>query len=190
MKYSERQEFKYDPQLGTVRDTGIALRVFDEYVCRFSPRPFPSFFEVDRSPGGTTLDPLYGTPRSARQQFSRTLEIPSINEFPEQKFTVWWNKVRTRGDRFWLSNLGLQKADYFPVQGDMVYWTGYRLTVINVSIPPSAYWGQTGVWTGLIADCVLAPYGDLTPPADLSKIAPAEQAGGRNTPTSHLGASV
>jgi hypothetical protein len=72
----------------------------------------------------------------------------------------------------------------------MVYWTGYRLTMINVSVPPESYWGQTGVWTGLVVDCVLAPYGDLTPPADLSKIAPAEQAGGQNTPTSHLGASI
>ena len=182
MRYSERQNFTYDPQIGTAKDTSIALKMFHEYVCRLSPRPFPTFFEVDRSPAAENVDPMWGTPRSARTLFTRELTIPAINQFQSQTFRVWWNRVTTRGDRFWTSNLALQQADYFPVQGDLVYWNGYRVTIINVSIPPECYWGQTGVWTGLVVDCFLPPYGDAVPPANLSTVAVAERSAGWQQP--------
>jgi hypothetical protein len=180
MLFTDRTYFTYDPNLGALGDTTVALKMADEYVRQFSAKPTPIFFEVDRSVG-VTLDPMWSTPKSPRTQFSRQLNIPAINSFNSQKFRLWWNKVTTRGDTFWISNLGLQAANYFPVQGDQVYWTGYRLTIIEVSVPPEAYWGQTGVWTSLTVTCVLAPYGDAIPPANLAVINPGEQGGGRNT---------
>lgn len=179
MKFTDRTNFTYDPALGTIGDTVVALSMHDEYIRKYSPNPQPIFFEVDRGTG-VTLDPQWGNPTSPRTTFSRELSIPSINNFDSQKFRVWWNKVTSRGDRFWLSNLGLQKANYFPIQGDQVYWTGYRLTIINVNVPPESYWGQTGVWLGLVVDCVLAPYGDALPPSDLSKLNPGETGGFNN----------
>lgn len=182
MKYTERLEFTYDPQIGTIGDTATALAVADEYVSRCSPNPYPTFFEVDRSIAPENVDPMWGTPRGPRTLFSRTLQIPAINMFGTQTFRVWWNRVTTRGDRFWIANLALQRADYFPVQGDMVFWNGYRITIVNVSIPGESYWGQTGVWTGLVVDCFLPPYGDAKLPGDLSQIAPAERGAGYNVP--------
>ena len=180
MLFTDRTYFTYDPTLCGLKDTEVALKLADEYIRLYSPKPNPPiFFEVDRS-AGVALDPQWGTPKTARTQFSRELSIPAINTFSSQKFRLWWNKVTTRGDTFWLSNLGLQKANYFPIQGDQVYWSGYRLTILEVSVPPESYWGQTGVWTSLTVTCVLAPYGDAMPPANLSTLNPGEFSGGNN----------
>jgi len=179
MLFTDRTYFTYNPTLGTVGDTVVALNMADEYIRLYSPQPLPIFFEVDRSPN-VALDPQWGTQRTLRTQFSRQLSIPAINKFDSQNLRLWWNKVTTRADRFWVSNLSLQKANYFPIQGDQIYWTGYRLTIINVNPDPNGYWGQTGVWTSLMVDCVLAPYGDAMPPANLAILNPGESATGQN----------
>ena len=188
MKFSDRIQFTFDPQLGTIGDTVTALGLADEYVTRFAPNPPPRFFEVDRPKGGENLDELWGTNKTRRLQFTdRVLNIPALNQFSSQSFRPWWNRVTTRGDRFWISYLGLQRADYFPIVGDQVYWNGYRLTIINVNVPPESYWGQTGIWTALTTDCVLAPYGDALLPPDLSRPAPNELAGNVNLPAPRVG---
>lgn len=179
MLFTDRTNFTYDPELGALGDTVVALAMADEYITKFGARPTPKFFEVDRS-AGVTIDPQWGTPRATRTQFSRELTIPAVNKFDNQNFRLWWNKVTTRGDRFWVSNLGLQRANYFPIQGDQIFWNGYRVTIINVNVSPEAYWGQTGVWTSLMVDCILAPYGDAMAPANLSALNPGERGGGQN----------
>jgi hypothetical protein len=69
--------------------------------------------------------------------------------------------------------------DYFPTRGDRVFWNGYRYMIINVVLPPDAYWQQTNVWLGLTVECVIPPEGDALPLKDLSQLYPIETG---NTP--------
>lgn len=173
MKYSQRTEFSYDPEVFSLHDTQIALKIHDEYVRRHSARPLPTFFEIDRAV--EHLDPLFHVPLSSRSPISRKLEIPAINMFQKPTWILTQlGLTPQRKDRFWFSNLGLIEADYFPSRGDMVYWNGYRSMIITVSVPPEAYWQQTGIWLGLTADCEVVPEGDAKPLVDLSKISPSE----------------
>lgn len=173
MKFNDRKEYVYSPDLFRREDVGVALRIHSEFICRMSPRPPPKFFEVARD--DADVDPLWHMPTSARTQYSRTLEIPAINAFqkPDWRLTKV-GIVPQRRDQFWLSNLHLQEFDYFPIRGDMVFWNGYRYMVNNTVIPPENYWQQTGVWLGLYVECIIVPDGDARPTPDLSVAIPSE----------------
>jgi hypothetical protein len=184
MKYTDRPEFKYDPAMAALHDTNIALRLHDDYVSSYAPRvngvPAVIFYEVDHSPG--KIDPLWHQPIAARTEFSRTLTIPAIAnaEKPDWRLKAT-GLVPTQVTRFWLSNLGLQKADYFPARGDQVSWVGYRYGITEVVVAPEAYWGQTGVWLGLYVRAVIVPEGDAPPVPNAAVLVPAEQSHGAVT---------
>jgi hypothetical protein len=130
--------------------------------------------EVERKEG--SIDHLWHMPRSPRIAYSRVLEIPAINSF----FKGSWNFTRLmvtnqRQDTFWIANLALQEADYFPMRGDGVDWNGYRYMITVVELDPKAYWQQTNVWLGLTVRCVIPPDGDARPIANRGELAPAEQ---------------
>jgi hypothetical protein len=162
VKFTDRPNFIYDPAVAGLADTVVALRMHDEYVRQYSARPAPMFLEVDRSV--ENVDLLWHTPRGARTQFTRQIRIPAINKFERPQ----WNLtpvgiVPQRRDRFWLSNLGLARVDWFPNRGDLVIWNGYRYGLVDVVIPPESYWGQTGVWLGLYVVAIIIPEGDAAP---------------------------
>lgn len=175
MTYTERREFTYDTELFQRHDSQTAARIHDEYITRHSSVPTPKFFEISREPGD--MDPLWHESKHSRIPFTQRspLEIPAINQFTKQ---AWKNsklgRYAERDDIFWVSRLALQRFNYFPEGGDLVFWNGRRYQIIVASIPPTAYWGQTGVWLGLICECMIAPEGDAKPVADLSIVAPSE----------------
>lgn len=173
MKFTERREWLYDPQVFGRADTQTALRIHAEATRKFSARPTPRFFEVDRR--SAKYDALWHMPLTDRTLFSRALDIPAINTFerPDWRLTKI-GIVPNRKDKFTLSNLILQQADYFPVRGDMVFWNGYRYMIVNVVLEPNGYWQQTNVWLGLVVECVIPAEGDARPLLDLSQAAPAE----------------
>lgn len=173
MKFTERKEFHYDPALFKRSDTQTALKMQAEYVKAYSAHPYPKFFEVSRK--DSKIDHLWHVSLDDRTVFSRTIEIPAINMFerPDWRLTRI-GLVPFRKDKFWLANLTLQEFDYFPERGDMVYWNGYRYTIRDVVLDPSAYWHQTGVWLGMICECVIAPQGDARPIVDVGNTVPRE----------------
>lgn len=180
MRYSETKQFQYDTELFQRYDTQIGLKFYDEYVRRNggthpSGEPAAKFFEVDRSFG--QMDPVWRASATLRTQFtSRSpISISTINKFTRNQ----WKNSKTyrtvaRDDSFILSHLSLIRADYFPEGGDQIFWNGYRYMIVHVTIPGEAYFGQTGVWTGLVCECVIVPEGDARPTADLSQTVPAE----------------
>lgn len=178
MRFSERKEFLYDPELGEKKDGRIALRLFDEYCQKFSARPPPRFFEVNRDPAG--IDPIWHENENVRHQFLRTLDIYGINQFQKPSLTELLKTAITyqRKDTFWLSNLALKAFDYWPLRGDYVYWNGYRYMVLHVGLPPECHWGQTGLWTGLTVDCIVPAGGDALPSFP-GETAPAETEGNK-----------
>ena len=177
VKYTERKEFLYDPEVFGRGDVQTALKIYHEYIEKFSPAPRPQFFEVDK--GNMSVDPLWHSPVEPRTQFTaRTpLNLPAINRRNQKP---GWKKGKAgltldRRDFFLVSNISLQHHDYFPTRGDMVYWMGYRF-MIDVAVPDDeSYWGQTGVWLGMAIEGVVVPEGDARPIVDLSKPVPAEQ---------------
>lgn len=173
MKFTERKEFTYDPALFGRSDTQTALKMHAEYVRTFSAQPYPKFFEVSRK--DSKIDTLWHVPLDDRTVFSRTLEIPAINTFerPDWRLTKL-GLVPLRKDKFWMSNLALQEFDYFPERGDQVFWNGYRYTIRDVVLDPSAYWQQTGVWLGMVVECIIAPQGDARPILDVGDTVPRE----------------
>ncbi len=160
MLFTQRKEFLYDPSIWSLSDTQVPLGMFDEYCRLCSPRPYPKFFEVDRSPD--QIDPIYHMNMAPRTQYKRTLDLYGINQFEAPKISQFTRAGITyqRKDIFWLSNLMLKREDYFPVRGDAVTWNGYTYMVVRVDVPPECYWQQTGVWTGLIVTCVIPADGD------------------------------
>jgi hypothetical protein len=174
VRYQERKEFAYDPQLNALADVRVALALFDEYCTRYSARPLPRAFEVERSPGA--IDPLWHVPVGPLTTFSREFDLPAINQFqkPDWRLTKL-GIVHQRRDTFWVSNLALQRLDYFPLRGDMVHWSGYTYVVLNVVVPPEAYWGQTGVWTGLTLECVVPADGDAVQGYPQATMVPAQR---------------
>lgn len=178
MNYSDRINYVYDPRLNTLADTATALAIHDEYVRSYSARPFPKFFEVRRDQG--TIDPLWHFEITPHMVFSRTLEIPAIRTTERPKLVNGRQGLTyVRSDSFWVSNLGLIKANYFPTPGDLVWWNGYRYQIIEPIIPPESEWGQTGVWLGLVCRSMLVPYGDaiLGPDPSLGQPTPVELPG-------------
>ena len=171
MRFNERREWLFDPVVFKRYDTTTALRIHAEYVRKFSPVPHPKFLEVDRT--NANIDSLWHVPTANRTQFSREIEIPAINFFDKPRWTnTPTGLVPKRKDKFWLSHLGLSSpcVDYFPSPGDMVFWNGYRYSILQVDMPPEAYFQQTNVWMGLVVVCDICPEGDARPLQDISQI--------------------
>lgn len=186
MRYSQRNEFLYDSELFKRSDTQTALQIHAEYVRVSSPNPYPKFFEVDRN--ATKVDDLWHMPTTERTTFSRTLDVPAIVNFdkPDWRLTKLGLKPIQRF-RFWLANLHLHpndktspndtipiRLDYFPLRGDLIYYIGYRLMIINVVLDPKAYWAQTNVWMGLVCEATIVPDGDARPLPNLGIASPSE----------------
>lgn len=173
MKFTERKEWLYDPEIFKRSDTQTALRIHREWTKKHSPNPPPRFMEVDRRTA--KFDQLWHVPLDDRTVFSRILDVPAINthDKPTWRLTKV-GVVPQRNDKFTMSNLLLQEADYFPTRGDMVYFNGYRYMIVNVELEPTAYWQQTNVWMGLVCVCIIPPEGDARPIPNLGEPAPAE----------------
>jgi len=180
----ERKEYWYDTELFKARNSRTALKLHAEFISKYCPRengqkPRPQFFEMDRD--NSEIDSLWGVPMANRSPFTKRSPIclPALNTFdrPDWRLTKV-GLVPSRKDKFWLANLHLQEADYFPNRGDQVFWDGYRYTIMNVVIPPESYWGTSNLWLGLVCECVIAPEGDARPLGELSKVAPAELTAG------------
>jgi hypothetical protein len=186
MRYTERKEFTYDSDLLSLDDTQTYLTIHAEYVKAYSPKPYPKFFEVDRQEG--KIDDLWHMPLTERTTFSRTLDVPAIVNFekPDWKLTKLGLRPLQRF-KFWLANQHLMpmdeaakaeqnpiRLDYFPLRGDLIYYIGYRLMIINVVLDPKSYMGQTNLWLGLVCEACIVPDGDAKPIPDLSKPAPSE----------------
>jgi hypothetical protein len=165
MRYSERPEFPYDPEVFKKKDTQTALRIYAEATRKHSANPPPTFLEVDRSI--QNLDPLWHTAEGdGRERILRQIKIPSINLFPNGK-NEWtmtkYGMVPQRRDDFIISHRSLIEFDYFPVRGDYVLWNGYTYMLTFVEIPGDAYWHQTNIWLGLKVKCMIPAAGDGMP---------------------------
>jgi hypothetical protein len=173
VRFDDRKEFIYDAEIFKRYDTKTALQIHDEYVRRYSAKPPPKFLEIDRRASG--IDPLWHAPIGDRTPVARDLEIPAINTFSKPDWRLTKIGVTPkRDDKFWLSNNGLQEANYFPMRGDLVVWNGYRYMIEKVTIDPAAYWQQTNVWLGLVVECVIPPEGDSRPAVNSALVTPAE----------------
>jgi hypothetical protein len=162
VKFTDRPDFIYDPAMTGLQDTIVALRTHDEYVRQHSARPAPLFLEVDRTAG--QYDTLWHMPTTERTQYSRQIRCPAINTFERPQWNLTQvGMIPQRRDKFWLSNLGLQRVNWFPNRGDFVVWNGYRYALVDVVVPPETYWGQTGVWLGLYVLAIVVPEGDVRP---------------------------
>jgi len=164
MRYTERPDFPCDPDVFKLKDTQLAMRIYDEATRKHSARPAPVFLEVDRSI--ENLDPLWHTTPSGKERITRKLEVPVLNLFPNGK-NEWTMTPRgwsaQRRDDFILSHRSLIEYDWFPVRGDYVLWNGYTYIITQVEIPGEAYWHQTNVWLGLKVKCMIPPEGDGAP---------------------------
>lgn len=168
MLFTDRPNFAYDPKLAALLDTQNALRHCDEAIRAYSPRhpnaagsvvPAVEFLEVDRSPG--KIDSLWNMPKAVNTEFSRQLCVQCINSFEKPDWRLKAQGLTPqRVDRFWISNLELQRLNYWPTRGDQVRWNGYRYEMIEGVVLPEAYWGQTGVWTNMVCRCTINPTGD------------------------------
>lgn len=181
MKFSERREFHYDSEVFKKCDVQTALKIHAEFVRKSSPNPAPRFFEVARD--AASIDPLWHTPVGARTTFTRDVPVPSIVQFDklDWRVTLLGRQPRQTA-RVWMANLILQELDYFPTPGDLVYWSGYRLGIVSLEFEPNSYWGQTGVWLGIIAKLAIVPEGDASPIINPAVPAPAEVASSRARP--------
>jgi len=173
VKFTDRKDWLYDPDVFKKSDTQTALKIHREFVSKHSANPRPKFFEVNRE--ATQYDPLWHMPINPRTPIARELDVPAIVTFTKP---VWRptpvGSMPYRRDQFWLANLDLQEKDWFPIRGDYVYWNGYRYFIYEVIIPPEAYWHQTNVWMGLQLDCIIPPEGDAKPLVNPGEAAPAE----------------
>jgi len=165
MRFLERRDFTYDPNLFRLADTQTALKIYAEWIQRYTPQPQPVFFEVDRSVA--RIDPLWHMPLTDRTQFSRELKLPTVNIGKEKK--QWTLDPKTnvltpkQRDVFLLAHNHLEKFDYWPLKGDFIYYNGYRFLIVEVEIPREAYWQQTNVWMGLNCHSEIALEGDAKP---------------------------
>lgn len=173
MLFSARKEWTYDPAMFKRSDVQTALSIHKEYTSKASPVPYPRFYEVNHDQA--LYDSLWHFSLDDRTKFSRVLDIPCINTFnrPDWRLTKLGLRPQ-RQDKFTMSNLLLQAADYFPTRGDFVYFNGFRYEIINVVLEPNGYWQQTGVWLGLVVECFIPAEGDARPAPNLGTPTPAE----------------
>lgn len=173
MKFHERKEFHYDPELFKANDTQRALLIHQEYLEKHASKPRPKFLEASQSVAD--IDPLWHVSTSDRTIISRELDIPAIVKFEKLQWRLTrLGRIPQQNLRFWLANLTLQKFDYFPTAGDQVYWNGYRLGITGIDFEPRSYWQQTNVWLGLIAVAAIIPEGDARPSINPGKVVSAE----------------
>jgi hypothetical protein len=174
MKFTDRREFLYDPEIFKRYDTQTALKFHDEAVRKHAARPFPIFYEVERNPAN--IDPLWREPNEIRTTFSRQLEVPAIVQPEKLRWSLSpQGRVPRQRYKFWTSNLILQSLNYFGLPGDKVYWNGYRLEITTIEFEPNSYWQQTNVWLGLIYVAELVPEGDAKPMINPGVLAPVEK---------------
>lgn len=174
MRFKEQPEFQTDPEVFRLSDTQTALLIYAEYVTRHSARPRPKFLEVDRS--AQRVDSLWHAPVGGKLVYTRELELPAINIFRKPQWRVTRVGVTpARQDTFLLAYKALSEADYFPMMGDGVYWSGYRYMIVHVEVPPDAYWGQTNQWMGLQVECVIPPVEDFFRGASQGQLDPVER---------------
>lgn len=174
MKYSAHKEFEYDPQVFTLSDTTTALKIYDEYVRKFSPVQTPKFFEVDSN---QPIDPVRHFPTAPRTKHTARspISLPAIVKFSKPDWRLNRNTQQPRRPtELYVSHLSLKNLDYFPTLGDTVSWGGYRWEIVSAVPPPEAYWGQTNVWLGLLVELSLATDGDARPVQDYTSLAPSE----------------
>jgi hypothetical protein len=172
--FTERKQWVYDQKNFALHDVQTALAIHAEYVRAYSPIPPPTFFEVDR--GSRKYDPLWHVPLTDRTVFSRQItDLPAIlqKERPDWRLTKI-GLVPQQKWKVWLANLHLQKVDWFPNRGDMMYFDGYRHMIINVVLEPNAYWQQTNVWLGLVCETTIPADGDARPLLNPGLAAPSE----------------
>jgi len=162
MKFMDRKEFLYNPEVFTIADTQTALKIHSEYIRKHSQIPFPRFFEVDRRI--EKIDTLWHQPLDDRTVFSRVIDMPALvqKERPDWRMTRV-GLVPQQKNKFWVGNLLLQEFDYFPQRGDNLYHDGYRHMIVNVVLEPQGYWQQTNVWLGLICETIIPADGDARP---------------------------
>lgn len=177
MRYNDRKDWQYDPEVFAKKDVQTALKINAEYICRHSPKPYPCFMEVDRTTD--RIDPLWHIPldSNGRTPIRRSISIPAINQFSKNRAALTpTGLVNFRADQFILSNLTLAspEIDYFPERGDFVFWNGFRRVILNIELTENGYWQQTNVWLSLIVECIISPEGDAKPFQDLSKVNPIE----------------
>lgn len=169
MRFNERKDFLYDPEVFKRSDTTTALKIYEEFVTKASPRPYPVFLEVDRR--DQQFDPLWHMPTGPRTVFSREISIPVINTFEKPKFKRMNFGIQPKKvDYFLLAHNILQRADWFPLNGDMVQWNGYRYAIVDVVLDPSGFWQQTNVWMGLYVTAIIPPDGDARPGLSSSRL--------------------
>lgn len=89
--------------------------------------------------------------------------LTRVGIVPQQRYKVW------------MGNLLLEKAEWFPMRGDIMYYNGYRNMIINVVLEPTSYWQQTNVWLGLVCETCIAADGDARPLIDPGNPPPAER---------------
>ena len=174
VKFTERKEWHYDPVLFRLADTQIALGIYAEYTKMHSANPPPRFFEVDRR--STKIDHLWHIPLEDRTVFSRQIDnMPVIlqKERPDWRLTRIGLTPQQK-HKVWMANLLLQKADWFPNRGDLMFFDGYRHMIVNVVLEPNAYWQQTNVWLGLVCETIIPADGDARPLIDQSVAVPRE----------------
>jgi len=181
VKFTERKDYFYDPEVFKRSDSQTALKIHAEYVKKHSGRPTPKFLEVDRA--SSKFDALWHMPLDNRTQFSRTIEMPAIIQFEKPDWRL--TKVGIVPQKklvAWMANTLMAEADYFPVRGDMLVYEGYRYIILNVVLRPESYWQQTNVWLGMVCECSLPPDGDARPVLDNQNTVPAEMANTRPLP--------
>ena len=181
MKFTDRKEWTYDPEIFRRADTQTALGIYAEAVARHSPRPYPVFYEVDRQAGAS--DALWHVSLSERTAFSREIEMPVLikEERPDWRLTKV-GLVPHQKYKVIMANRWLEKMNWFPMRGDFMYYNGYRNMIVNVVLEPEAYWQQTGVWMGLLCETVITADGDAKPLINPGlPLAPAEQSPGGTT---------
>jgi hypothetical protein len=174
VKFTERKEWLYDPEVFSLSDTTTALSIHAEYVRRHSPRrPMPTFMEVDRR--SAQIDALWHVPLNDRTVFSRVFEMPVIirQERPDWRLTRV-GIVPQQKYKVWMANLVLQEFDWFPMRGDMMFHGGYRHQIVNVVLEPEAFWQQTNVWLGLQCETIIPADGDTRPIVNMASTVPRE----------------
>ena len=174
MRYSAHKEFEYDPEVFGRHDTTTALKIYDEYVRKFSPVIRPKFFEVDSSPHSDEVRHFPTAPRTLFTERS-PIEIPAIVKFTKSDWRLNRNVIQARRPtELYISHLSLKQLDYFPKMGDTVSHSGYRWEIVSAVPPPEAYWGQTNVWMGMLVEMVIATDGDARPVQNYTEPAPSE----------------
>lgn len=174
MKYTDRRILTYDSEVFKRADVQTALMIHAEMIKKHSSIPFPKVMEVRRDAQG--IDPLWHMPISRRTEFDRTLDLPAIVTFEKARIKLKrWGRGIEQLAKVWVSQRHLEELNYFPLAGDIIAWGGYRFAVLEQDFEPSAYWGQTNIWLGLVLTAAIMPDGDVTPVVVAETALPAEK---------------